>query len=261
MRAEASEPPTPRNGPSGVLLSTLISNQATLLKAESPPVVLAGFALALFSRLKAALGHLRKCPRLSAHAKRGTRPGLRDFSYSRQATSSLRVSSLKKNGSSGNLRPPGEFSWHSFRGGSPLSLNWHRSNGGPALPKNRAHCYMCEQPGIAVRNRLRAAAATLFLLTVLSASPSFAQISEDAARQCAALTNSVRRVTCYDLLFKLRVTEQPETTGQGDGVTVRLGSEELSQLDAWIDAQPEPKPNRREGVRRLLDMALGYRMP
>lgn len=83
---------------------------------------------------------------------------------------------------------------------------------------------MCERSGIAVRNRLRAAAATL-LLTLLSTSPSFAQIAEDAARQCAALTNSVRRVTCYDLLVKLRVTEQPETSGQGDGVTVRLEPE------------------------------------
>src|SRR5690349_9950179 len=120
---------------------------------------------------------------------------------------------------------------------------------------------MCERSGIAVANRVGVTAAVLFLLTVLSASPSFAQITEDAARQCAALTNSVRRVTCYDLLVKLRVTEQPETSGQGDGVTVRLEPEELSQLDAWINAQPEPKPTRRDGVRRLLDMALGYRVP
>jgi hypothetical protein len=120
---------------------------------------------------------------------------------------------------------------------------------------------MCERSGIVVANRVGVTAAALFLLTVLSASPSFAQISEDAARQCAALTNSVRRVTCYDLLVKLRVPEQPETSGQGDGVTVRLEPEELSQLDAWIHAQPEPKPTRRDGVRRLLDMALGYRVP
>jgi len=72
-------------------------------------------------------------------------------------------------------------------------------------------------------------------------------------RHCAALTNTVRRVTCYDLLTQLRVTKPTETTGQGDGVTVRLDSEEASKLDAWIDAQPEPKPSRREAVRRLLD--------
>jgi hypothetical protein len=74
-------------------------------------------------------------------------------------------------------------------------------------------------------------------------------------RQCAALTNSVRRVTCYDLLTQLRVTEPAETTGQGDGVTVRLNSEWVSKLDAWIEAQPEPKPSRPEAIRRLLDVA------
>jgi hypothetical protein len=257
--------PDPAEGTVGGSFIDVSLQSGNALEAESPPVVPAGFALALFS-LEGALGHLPKWPGLSAHAERGTCPGLRDFCfpYSRHATSSLRVRSnrpYKKCGSNGNLRPPGRILLAFVPRGLPLSLNWHRSNGGPALPKNRAHRYMCEQSGIAVRNWLRAAAATLFLLTVLSALPSFAQISEDAAGQCAALTNSVRRVTCYDLLFKLRVTEQPETTGQGDGVTVRLGSEELSQLDAWIDAQPEPKPNRREGVRRLLDMALGYRMP
>lgn len=143
----------------------------------------------------------------------------------------------------------------SFRGGSPL-----KSELAPVLRRagfvyNEAGTHMCERSGIAIATRVGAAAAALFLLTVLSASPSFAQISEDAARQCAALTNSVRRVTCYDLLVKLRVTDQVETTAQGDGVTVRLESEEVSKLDAWIDAQPEPKPNRREAVRRLLDMA------
>jgi hypothetical protein len=112
---------------------------------------------------------------------------------------------------------------------------------------------MCERSRIAVANRVGAAAAALFLLTVLSASPSFAQISEDAMRQCAALINTVRRVTCYDLLTQLRVTEPAETTGQSDGVTVRIDSERVSKLDAWIDAQPEPKPSRRESVRRLLD--------
>lgn len=110
---------------------------------------------------------------------------------------------------------------------------------------------MGERSGIA--NRVRATAAAVFLLSAFTSSPSLAQVAEDAMRQCAALTNTVRRVTCYDLLTQLRVTKPAETTGQGDGVTVRLDSEEASKLDAWIDAQPEPKPSRREAVRRLLD--------
>ncbi len=34
---------------------------------------------------------------------------------------------------------------------------------------------------------------------------------------------------------------------------VRLNSELVSKLDAWIEAQPEPKPSRSEAIRRLLD--------
>jgi hypothetical protein len=75
-------------------------------------------------------------------------------------------------------------------------------------------------------------------------------------RQCGPLTNTVRRVTCYDLLLQLHVTQPGGTTGQSDSVTVRLDSEEVSKLDAWIDAQPEPKPSRREVVRWLLDSVL-----
>ena len=96
----------------------------------------------------------------------------------------------------------------------------------------------------------------LVVLASLHASPSFAQIPEEAMQQCAALTNSVRRVTCYDLLAKLRSTEPPETTGRGGGVAVHLSSEQMSKLDAWIDAQPEPKPGRAEAIRRLLDPSL-----
>jgi hypothetical protein len=103
-----------------------------------------------------------------------------------------------------------------------------------------------------IANRVSAIAA-LFLLTTLSSSLSFAQISQGAMQQCTALQNSVRRVTCYDLLTKLRVTEPSETTGRGEGVMVRLNSELVSKLDAWIEAQPEPKPNRPEAIRRLLD--------
>jgi metal-responsive CopG/Arc/MetJ family transcriptional regulator len=30
-----------------------------------------------------------------------------------------------------------------------------------------------------------------------------------------------------------------------------------AKLDAWIEAQPEPKPSRSEAIRRLLEKALG----
>jgi hypothetical protein len=75
-------------------------------------------------------------------------------------------------------------------------------------------------------------------------------------RQCAALTNTARRVTCYDLLTQLRVTERPETTGQSEGLPTRVDPEEISKVDAWINAQPEPKPSRSEAVRRLIDLGL-----
>jgi metal-responsive CopG/Arc/MetJ family transcriptional regulator len=42
-------------------------------------------------------------------------------------------------------------------------------------------------------------------------------------------------------------------TGRGEGVMVRLNSELVSKLDAWIEAQPEPKPSRSEAIRRQLD--------
>jgi hypothetical protein len=106
-----------------------------------------------------------------------------------------------------------------------------------------------------VANRV-SAIATLFLLTTLSSSPSFAQISQQAMQQCSALSNSVRRVTCYDLLTQLRVTEPSETTGQGEGVMMRLHSELMSKLDVWIEAQPEPRPSKPEAIRRLLEPAL-----
>jgi hypothetical protein len=135
-------------------------------------------------------------------------------------------------------------------GGFPLSLNCNPSSG-------RDRLYMCERVGIAVSGGGRATAAALVFLAVFTQSfPSLAQVSEDAMRQCGPLTNTVRRVTCYDLLLQLHVTQPGGTTGQSDSVTVRLDSEEVSKLDAWIDAQPEPKPSRREVVRWLLDSVL-----
>jgi len=40
-------------------------------------------------------------------------------------------------------------------------------------------------------------------------------------------------------------------------VTVRLPPANLSDLDAYIAAQPEPRPSRPEVIRRLLAEALG----
>ena len=40
-------------------------------------------------------------------------------------------------------------------------------------------------------------------------------------------------------------------------VTVRLPPANLSNLDAWIGAQPKPRPSRPEAIRRILAEALG----
>ncbi|TVR11740.1 MAG: hypothetical protein EA385_00780 [Salinarimonadaceae bacterium] len=48
----------------------------------------------------------------------------------------------------------------------------------------------------------------------------------------------------------------PAPTGKGTPVVVRVQPDLLSLLDAWIDAQPEPKPTRPEAVRRLLAAKL-----
>ncbi|CAO4184893.1 CopG family transcriptional regulator [Methylorubrum populi] len=39
-------------------------------------------------------------------------------------------------------------------------------------------------------------------------------------------------------------------------VTVRVPPAQLAPLDAWIAAQPDPKPSRPEAIRKLLDGAL-----
>lgn len=39
-------------------------------------------------------------------------------------------------------------------------------------------------------------------------------------------------------------------------VNVRLPPAELASLDAWIAAQPDPKPSRPEAVRRLMEIGL-----
>jgi hypothetical protein len=44
--------------------------------------------------------------------------------------------------------------------------------------------------------------------------------------------------------------------GKGIPVQVRFRPPELSSLDAFIAAQPEPRPSRPEAIRRLLAEAL-----
>jgi len=48
----------------------------------------------------------------------------------------------------------------------------------------------------------------------------------------------------------------PPPTGTGHLVGVRLLPPALAALDAWIAAQPDPKPSRPEAIRRLLTAAL-----
>jgi hypothetical protein len=41
-----------------------------------------------------------------------------------------------------------------------------------------------------------------------------------------------------------------------EAVNVRLEREMLDTIDAWIAAQPDPKPTRPEAIRRILSEAL-----
>ena len=50
---------------------------------------------------------------------------------------------------------------------------------------------------------------------------------------------------------------RPVTTGKGELIGVRLHEPALGDLDAWIAAQPEPRPTRPEAIRRILSQALG----
>ena len=49
----------------------------------------------------------------------------------------------------------------------------------------------------------------------------------------------------------------PAPSGVGTLVGVRLLPPNLSALDAWIAAHPEPRPSRPEAIRRILSQALG----
>jgi hypothetical protein len=58
-----------------------------------------------------------------------------------------------------------------------------------------------------------------------------------------------------------RVFSAKKKTGRprvdSEAVNVRLERPALDILDAWIAAQPEPRPSRPEAIRRLLVEALG----
>jgi hypothetical protein len=40
-------------------------------------------------------------------------------------------------------------------------------------------------------------------------------------------------------------------------VRVQVGRDLLDRLDAWVAAQPEPRPSRSEAILRILSQALG----
>jgi hypothetical protein len=44
----------------------------------------------------------------------------------------------------------------------------------------------------------------------------------------------------------------PKPTGKGTSIHLRLLPKLLGRLDAWIEAQPDPKPTRPEAIRFLL---------
>lgn len=53
---------------------------------------------------------------------------------------------------------------------------------------------------------------------------------------------------------------RPKTTGKGVLVGVRLLPKLLASVDAWIAAQPDPKPSRPEAVRTLVEAALPHNL-
>jgi hypothetical protein len=50
--------------------------------------------------------------------------------------------------------------------------------------------------------------------------------------------------------------DQSPAEGHTPSVTVPMSAEEIAVLDAWIEAQPFPRPSRPEAVRRILTQAL-----
>jgi hypothetical protein len=107
----------------------LTSGQGNALEAESPPVVSAGFALALFSSLKARPDTSRNDP-IVRPRQTWELPRFGTFAFF-PGTPPLSLRSakpaLKKIRRNGNRLPPNEFTPHRSAGAPPQSLNWHRS--------------------------------------------------------------------------------------------------------------------------------------
>ena len=54
----------------------------------------------------------------------------------------------------------------------------------------------------------------------------------------------------------LQTRDRSSVDGRGEDLLVRLQSDQVSALDAWINRQPEPKPSRSDALRRLLQKGL-----
>ena len=48
----------------------------------------------------------------------------------------------------------------------------------------------------------------------------------------------------------------PKPTEIGTLIGVRLRSEQLTELDGWVEGQPDPKPSRPEAIRTLMRKGL-----
>ena len=59
------------------------------------------------------------------------------------------------------------------------------------------------------------------------------------------------------MLFSARCFLGRPRTAIGKVIGLRLYAQQEAQLDAWIEAQPDPKPSKPEAIRRLLGEALG----
>ena len=46
-------------------------------------------------------------------------------------------------------------------------------------------------------------------------------------------------------------------TDKGAAISLRLQPPDLVRVDAWVAAQPDPKPSRPEAIRRLIEKGLG----
>lgn len=50
----------------------------------------------------------------------------------------------------------------------------------------------------------------------------------------------------------MKTQRKPRPKQTGTLIGVRVQPEQLRPLDAWIDAQPEPKPSRPDAIRHAL---------